>query len=99
MNGNGVCKVESKTGDVKARDWLARYLLGEKPLDLVSLAADEAAGYFGPDEVEKERATRIHRRRTDGTTPEVMSWSGCASSDRRLGPGELVTVAGTAGTR
>src|SRR5436309_1508999 len=31
----------AKAGDAKARDWLARYPLGEKPLDLVTLAADE----------------------------------------------------------
>ena len=33
----------AKQGDGKARDWLCRYLIGEKPLTLTDLAADEAA--------------------------------------------------------
>src|SRR6516225_4348255 len=33
----------AKKGDGKARNWLTRYLLGEKPISLADLAADEAA--------------------------------------------------------
>jgi hypothetical protein len=33
----------AKEGDGKARDWLTRYLVGENPLTLTDLAADEAA--------------------------------------------------------
>src|SRR3954469_20378462 len=39
----------AKDGDGKARDWLCRYLIGENPLSLTALAADEAA------EVDAER--------------------------------------------
>jgi hypothetical protein len=39
----------AKEGDCKARDWLTRHLLGEKPRRLSELAADEADG-FGVDE-------------------------------------------------
>jgi hypothetical protein len=34
----------AKKGDSRARDWLARHLLGEKPLALTDLAADEVVG-------------------------------------------------------
>jgi hypothetical protein len=34
----------AKKGDSRARDWLARHLLGEQPLALTDLAADEAVG-------------------------------------------------------
>src|SRR3954452_16912219 len=34
----------AKQGDGKARDWLTRYLLGEKPPPLTELAAGEISG-------------------------------------------------------
>lgn len=44
----------AKSGDARARDWLCRYLLGEKPPTLLDLAADDAAG-LGTD------ALLVHR--------------------------------------
>ncbi len=44
--------VDAKAGDATARAWLARYLLGDKPLSLVELAADEAGGLGAAAEVE-----------------------------------------------
>jgi hypothetical protein len=35
---------QAKEGDSKARDWLARYLIGEQPPRLIDLAADDVAG-------------------------------------------------------
>ena len=37
-------KLDALAGDPKARDWLAKYLLGSQPMNLLDLAADEAAG-------------------------------------------------------
>lgn len=35
---------DAEAGDAKARDWLARYLLGAEPPSLLSLATDDATG-------------------------------------------------------
>src|SRR5947208_112287 len=35
---------QAKEGDAKAREWLARYLIGDKPPRLIDLAADDVAG-------------------------------------------------------
>jgi hypothetical protein len=35
---------QAKEGDAKAREWLARYLIGERPADLIDLWADDVAG-------------------------------------------------------
>ncbi len=45
-------------GDPRARDWLARYLLGPSPLSLTRLAAMERSGIsdIGGKLVEKEKA-------------------------------------------
>jgi hypothetical protein len=51
----------AKAGDAKARDWLSRLLLGEKPMRLLSLAGDECAGHTAEEEVERE----ARRRATD----------------------------------
>jgi len=35
---------DALAGDAKAREWLAKYLLGSDPMKLLDLAADEEAG-------------------------------------------------------
>jgi hypothetical protein len=52
----------AKAGDPKARDWLARYLIGEKPMKLISLAADEQAAHSPEDAIERKRHARDQRR-------------------------------------
>jgi hypothetical protein len=47
----------AKNGDGKAREWLTRYLIGERPLTLADLAADEVAG-LGADQDVLERLVR-----------------------------------------
>jgi hypothetical protein len=55
--------VESaKQGDAKARDWLTRYLIGETPMSLTDLAADEAWGVGSDDDIERILAPRKERR-------------------------------------
>jgi hypothetical protein len=48
----------AKAGDPKARDWLARYLLGPEPLKLLAVAADEAAGFSTADLIDRECDSR-----------------------------------------
>jgi hypothetical protein len=48
----------AKEGDPKARDWLARYLIGPEPTKLLALAADETAGFSTADLIDRERASR-----------------------------------------
>jgi hypothetical protein len=57
---------DAKYGDPKARDWLARYLIGPKPLTLLDLAADERAVFNAADEIERERKSREKMRLLDG---------------------------------
>src|SRR5262249_40902396 len=52
----------AKQGDAKARDWLARYLIGEKPLSLTDLAADEASGVGAGGELLARKIQHIERR-------------------------------------
>jgi hypothetical protein len=52
----------AKAGDAKARDWLARHLLGEKPILLVHLAADERVGFTAEDEIEQQGKAREQAR-------------------------------------
>jgi hypothetical protein len=52
----------AKAGDAKARDWLARYLIGDRPLRLLHLAADERGAYSAEDEIDQERRSREHSR-------------------------------------
>jgi hypothetical protein len=52
----------AKAGDPKARDWLARYLIGSQPLNLVALVADERAACSTEEEVERERRSRFQTR-------------------------------------
>jgi len=61
-----ICKMaaaQAKNGHPKARDWLARYLLGEQPTDLLSLAADEHAGHTTEAEVERQSKRQAEDRR------------------------------------
>jgi hypothetical protein len=52
----------AKKGDGKARDWLARYLLGDSPITLTALAADEVAE-LGPErDILESMAKRQHDR-------------------------------------
>jgi len=52
----------AKNGDAKARDWLARHLVGDKPLTLTALAADEAAGLDAERDVLESLAERLEER-------------------------------------
>jgi hypothetical protein len=52
----------AKDGDPRARDWLARYLLGEEPTRLVVLAADEAGGFTSEKEIDRHRRSREEQR-------------------------------------
>src|SRR5262245_10415715 len=52
----------AKAGDPKARDWLARYLIGEKPPKLLDLAADELTGHTAEAEIRQEGKSRENRR-------------------------------------
>ena len=49
----------AKAGDAKARDWLTRYLLGEKPMRLLTLAADEHVGHTAEAEVERQSKKQV----------------------------------------
>lgn len=56
-----ICKAAvdaAKAGDARARDWLARYLLGSEPLRLLDLAADEAGDFGAEAEIDLERRSR-----------------------------------------
>ncbi len=43
---------DATNGDAKARDWLAKYLIGEEPTSLVQLAADERAGVTADETID-----------------------------------------------
>jgi hypothetical protein len=47
---------DAKAGDAKARDWLARYVLGEHPMKLLHLAAAESAGDTPETDIAKRRS-------------------------------------------
>jgi hypothetical protein len=49
-------------GDARARDWLAKYLLGAEPLGLLALAADEADAFIADKEVALEQKVRQQAR-------------------------------------
>jgi hypothetical protein len=42
---------DAKDGDAKARDWIARFVLGEQPMTLTALAEKEALGIEPVDEI------------------------------------------------
>ena len=48
----------AKAGDARARDWLARYLIGEGPAKLIDLAADEAEGIDADRDIAGHMADR-----------------------------------------
>jgi hypothetical protein len=50
---------DAKAGDARAREWLARFLLGPKPSDL---AADELAGFSTEMEIAAKRTEREQDR-------------------------------------
>jgi hypothetical protein len=52
---------DAMNGDHLARQWLSKYLLGEKPLSLTTLAADEEAGVGARHDVATEMAWRAKR--------------------------------------
>jgi hypothetical protein len=54
--------VAAKEGDGKARDWLTRYLVGENPLTLADLAADEAAELGAERDILERMARRAEER-------------------------------------
>jgi hypothetical protein len=52
----------AKSGDAKARDWLARYLIGNHPPKLLHLAADERSAHSTDDEIDRESKSRERMR-------------------------------------
>jgi hypothetical protein len=57
---------DALAGDATARAWLAKYLIGEKPATLLSMAADEAGGRTADHVVElrargARRTLRVER--------------------------------------
>jgi hypothetical protein len=52
----------AKAGDPKARDWLARYLIGPEAMRLLYLAADEMVGYSAEAEIDREAKSREQSR-------------------------------------
>jgi hypothetical protein len=59
---------DAKHGDPKARDWLCRYLLGQKPLTLTDLAADEVAEAGA----ERDVLERLAKREQDRSYHELL---------------------------
>jgi hypothetical protein len=53
---------DARAGDARARDWLAKYLLGAEPLGLLALAADEADAFTPDREVALEQRVRQQAR-------------------------------------
>ena len=56
---------DAKNGDGKAREWLAKYLVGAEPPTLVSIAATEVRAANGFDEVEDAVTREAARQRLD----------------------------------
>ena len=57
---------QAMEGDEKARAWLAKYLLGEKPARLIDLAAQEAASISTDDTINKmARRSKTQNKRDD----------------------------------
>jgi hypothetical protein len=52
----------AKAGDPKARDWLTRYLIGDSPMKLLHLAADERSAYSADTEIDRESKSREQMR-------------------------------------
>jgi hypothetical protein len=52
----------AKRGDGKARAWLCKYLIGEKPLKLTDLAADEAADLDAQQDILERLVKRLKDR-------------------------------------
>ena len=52
----------AKQGDTKARDWLCRYLLGERSMTLTDLAADEASELSAEQDILERMAKRQKNR-------------------------------------
>ena len=51
---------QAKQGDPVARAWLAKHVMGEKPISLAALAADEMGGRTADHELE------VQARRVEG---------------------------------
>lgn len=52
--------VDAKAGDSAARAWLTKYLVGDKPLTHLDLAAGEARGFTADEEVRDASARQAH---------------------------------------
>jgi hypothetical protein len=62
-----ICKKaaeQAKQGYSKPREWLARYLLGEERMELLTLAADEYAGHTADAEVERQGKRQAEERQS-----------------------------------
>jgi hypothetical protein len=70
----------AKQGDGKARDWLCRYLLGEKPLTLTDLAADEASELGA----ERDILECMAKRQKDRAFIETFSGSEIEQARKKL---------------
>jgi hypothetical protein len=67
---------DAKAGDGKARDWLARFVLGTTPLLPSQLAGDELAGHSPDDDVDACRESRLCAR-------EIAEYAGELIADLR----------------
>jgi len=62
---------DAKQGDAKAREWLARYLVGAEPQKPSALAADEAE-LTADEEIERIRKRRSSKRREEDITVSLF---------------------------
>src|SRR5262249_16785016 len=73
----------AKANDAKARDWLAKYLVGEDPLSLVELSEELEAVRAA---LEESGDARNHRRASEGSGPPAGGGAGAGCAP--LGPAE-----------
>ncbi len=59
----------AKAGDQKARDWLALYLIDQKSMNLLELAADESAELSSVDLIAREARSREQRQALTDAPP------------------------------
>ena len=68
---------DAKDGDPKARDWLARYLIGDKPGTLAELAMKEQRGITADDEIrdlaKRHDRDRRHQAQLDALSDELAA--------------------------
>jgi hypothetical protein len=55
---------DAKAGDAKAREWLTRHVIGDKPMSLFDLAAKEAGGNTVEREIERQAKSQAKTQAT-----------------------------------